>query len=155
MEAWNLILKHKKHQLRPDIFIKQHHDILCGWHLDNLTGQPQRKITVIILISNTGSIEKKIKTITRKVVKASQNISQITYYVILSKPTNCWIQSTKFTIYIAKWEIINTCWFISSFRDIKETSGTFTDNPTNGSIETNGSYKGIYKEDFLHNNYYV
>ena len=52
IEAWNLILKqmdHKKHRLRPDVFIKQHYDILYGRQLkyiDKLTGQPQRKITV-------------------------------------------------------------------------------------------------------------
>ena len=52
IEAWNLILKqfdHKRHRVRPDVFVRQHCDILCGRQLkyiDHLASKPQKRIMV-------------------------------------------------------------------------------------------------------------
>ena len=54
VEAWNLILKridHPKHRLRPDVFIKEHYEVLRGRQIsfrDHLPIKKRKRVEVCI-----------------------------------------------------------------------------------------------------------
>lgn len=53
-EAWNLIIKrvdHPQHRMRPDVFLKEHHEVLKGRQMaftDNLTLKDRKAVEVSI-----------------------------------------------------------------------------------------------------------